>query len=236
MDRNDVNDRNGASVRIAADSPWHELREAERQISRLIAERPEATVREIAPELERLARAIADAREELGTPMDRARHERHQTRHERVADALLPADVGPPSSVLRRRRSADARLALVREWGAWSAGELADRAGSAAANRSALAAAWRSVGRVIGVEWRGRTIYPGFQFAADGQPRSVIGRVVSHLRRAGLSDWQIALWFTSPTGWLDDRRPVDLLEEEAAAVEGAAAGFGERRVERRRSR
>jgi uncharacterized protein (DUF2384 family) len=36
------------------------------------------------------------------------------------------------------------------------------------------------------------------------------------------------LWFTSPNAWLDDRRPVDVLEDASAAVEGAAAGFGER--------
>src|SRR4051794_41017151 len=46
---------------------------------------------------------------------------------EGVVNALLPADVPPPSSVPGWRRSADARLALVREWGAWSADELADR-------------------------------------------------------------------------------------------------------------
>ena len=56
----------------------------------------------------------------------------------------------------------------------------------------------------------------------------MIGAALAHLHRAGLGDWQAALWFTSPTGWLDDRRPVDLLDEDPAAVEAAAARFDER--------
>jgi hypothetical protein len=147
-------------------------------------------------------------------------------RPDRVAD-IPPADDEPLAAAVLRR-DADARLALVREWGAWSAAELADRAGARASDRYALADAWRGNGRIVGVDWNGRTVYPAFQFAADGQPRPVIGRVLAHLRRAGLTDWQAMLWFTSPTAWLDDRRPVDVLEEAPSAVEGAAAGFGER--------
>jgi uncharacterized protein (DUF2384 family) len=51
---------------------------------------------------------------------------------------------------------------------------------------------------------------------------------LEHLRAAGLDDWQAALWFANPTGWLDDRRPVDVLAGEAEAVETAAAQFNDR--------
>jgi hypothetical protein len=141
---------------------------------------------------------------------------------------VLPAQVPSAAGVWHAQRSAEARLELVREWGAWSAAEVADRAGSNAGNRSALASAWRTAGRALGVEWNGKTVFPAFQFGADGQPRPVIGGVLAHLRRAGLSDWQAALWFTSPSGWLDDRRPVDLLDDDPEAVETAAAHFDAR--------
>jgi hypothetical protein len=147
---------------------------------------------------------------------------------ERVIDALLPHEVPPLASVWHAQRNAEARLAFVVEHGAWTAAEVADRAGSQATNRSALASSWRSAGRVIAVEWNGTTLFPAFQFDAAGQPRPAIATALTHLRAAGLSDWQQALWFNTGTGWLDDRRPVDVLDANPAAVVDAAAAFHDR--------
>jgi hypothetical protein len=147
---------------------------------------------------------------------------------ERVIDALLPREVPPLVSVWHAQRSAEARLAFVTEHGAWTAAEVAARAGSQATNRSALASSWRSGGRVLAIEWNGSTVFPAFQFDADAQPRPAIAAVLTHLRAAGLSEWQQALWFNAGTGWLSNRRPVDLLDADPAAVVAAAAAFHER--------
>jgi hypothetical protein len=147
---------------------------------------------------------------------------------ERVIDALLPHEVPPLASVWHAQRNAEVRLAFVLEHGAWTAAEVADRAGSQATNRSALASSWRSTGRVLAVEWNGSALFPAFQFDAAVQPRAAIATVLTHLRAAGLSDWQQALWFNTGTGWLDDRRPVDLLDADPTAVVVAAAAFHER--------
>ena len=66
-------------------------------------------------------------------------------------------------------------------------------------------------------------LFPAFQFDAAVQPRPAIATALTHLRAAGLSDWQQALWFNTGTGWLDDRRPVDLLDADPTAVVVAAA-------------
>src|SRR3954454_8449248 len=58
---------------------------------------------------------------------------------ERVIDALLPHEVPPLASVWHAHRNAEARVACITEHGAWTAAEVADRAGSQATNRSALA-------------------------------------------------------------------------------------------------
>jgi hypothetical protein len=147
---------------------------------------------------------------------------------ERVIDALLPHEVPPLVSVWHAQRNAEARLAFVLEHGAWTAAEVADRAGSQATNRSALASSWRSAGRVLAVEWNGSTLFPAFQFDAAVQPRPAIATALTHLRAAGLSDWQQALWFDTGTGWLNDRRPIDLLDADPSAVVEAAASFHER--------
>ncbi len=226
MESRDAHQLGAASTRPDVASTAHELRRVERALNELAARRGDATVGEIAAELTRLSRCVADARGVLEAAADRECRRRDSGPAENVGDAPSADDESLAAAVLQR--DADARLALVREWGAWSATELADRAGASASNRSALASAWRTSGRVVGVDWNGRTVYPGFQFAPDGQPRPVIGRVLAHLRRAGLTDWQAMLWFASPTAWLDDRRPADALDDAPAAVEGAAAGFGER--------
>ena len=79
---------------------------------------------------------------------------------ERVIDALLPPEVPPPFSVWHAQRTAEARLELVREHGAWTASEVADRANSKATNRSALASSWRTGGRILGVEYHGSVVFP----------------------------------------------------------------------------
>jgi hypothetical protein len=149
-------------------------------------------------------------------------------RLERVVAALLPVDVPPLSEVWHAHRTAEARLECLREHGAWTASELAQRAGSRATNRSALASAWRAAGRIVGVDWHGTTVFPVFQFDAHAQPRAAIAPVLAQLRAAGLDEWEQALWFTTRTGWLDDRRPLDVLDEEPAAVVVAAAAFHDR--------
>ncbi len=210
---------------LSGSGPRDDLASVERRLAELIARRPDATVQEVAAELSQLGGSLARTRAELEAI---ARNGCRTAQLERVVEALLPSEVPSPAGVWHAQRSAEARLELVREWGAWSAAEVADRAGSTAGNRSALASAWRTTGRALAVEWHGKTVFPAFQFGADGQPRPVISAALAHLRRAGLSDWQAALWFTSPTGWLDDRRPIDLLDDDPAAVEAAAARFDER--------
>jgi hypothetical protein len=37
-----------------------------------------------------------------------------------------------------------------------------------------------------------------------------------------ISDWGVALWFTAANGWLDGKRPVDLLKDEPEEVIQAA--------------
>ena len=141
-----------------------------------------------------------------------------------VLDALTPKERGPLSSaaVLQARRNAQARSELLDEFGALTSAEVADAAGSRAGNRSALANRWRDEGRVFAVRVGDQQLYPAFQFGEDGRPLEAVVAALALLGPGGLSDWQTALWFTSPNGWLGGRRPVDLLGEEPAAVAGAA--------------
>lgn len=148
-----------------------------------------------------------------------------QRRFEDLIERLMPerVEVPAPAVVLQARRNAEARTALLGEFGALRSAEVAELAGSRAANRAALANRWRAENRVVAVPVGDELLYPGFQFTLEGRPRPAVGAALAILRSdAGLSDWQAALWFVGANGWLGGRRPVDLLEDDPGAVEAAA--------------
>ena len=64
--------------------------------------------------------------------------------------------------------------------------------------------------------------YPGFQFGADGRPLPAVRDVLEVLFANGLTEWEVALWFTATTSALQDQRPVDLLNDDPGAVVAAA--------------
>lgn len=80
---------------------------------------------------------------------------------------------------------------------------------------------WEQEGRVFSVDERGHHLFPVFQFDREGQPLPVIARVLETLGQQS-KGWELALWFVAGNGWLDDRRPVDLLESEPEEVAQAA--------------
>ncbi len=148
--------------------------------------------------------------------------ERHRLRIEELVDALLPRiDVPPPAALEQARRQAVVRLRLLRDVGAYSADEVAELAGSRAANRSALASRWRREGRIFAVPYDNREVYLGLQFDAAGRPLPGVAAVLAIL--AGWPPWDIALWFVSDNPWLERRRPADLVAEQSHRVARAAA-------------
>jgi hypothetical protein len=140
---------------------------------------------------------------------------------ERLIESMLPATVPSTARVLQARRNALAREALLQEFGALTSAEVADIAGSRAANKAALANRWKQEGRIFPITHHGQTLFPSYQFDAEGQPRPAIAAVLSTLGQQS-RDWELAIWFISSSGWLGGRRPVDLLEGDPAAVAKAA--------------
>jgi hypothetical protein len=142
---------------------------------------------------------------------------------EELAAAMTPDAATPtPPVVLQARRNAEARTYLLKEFGALTAAQVAELAGSEAKNTSALAGRWRREGRLIAVEHHGTVYYPGFQFDSSGKPKAAVADVLRYLAPPAVSPWQQALWFTSANGWLGGRRPVDLLDDQGDAIVAAA--------------
>jgi hypothetical protein len=152
---------------------------------------------------------------------------------ENLIEALTPEhrDLPTPAAVLQARRNVEARNALLEEFGALRSSDIADLAESRAANRAALANRWRAEQRLVAVPVGDELLYPGFQFTSEGKPHPAVGAALEALRsNAEVSDWQAALWFAGPNGWLGGRRPVDVLDAEPDAIADAARREAAERV------
>lgn len=137
-----------------------------------------------------------------------------------MIEAMMPTTVPTAPAVLQARRNSAARSALIEEFGLLTSADVAEINQSQAENRSALASRWKGEGRIFAVRHGGRDYFPGFQFAGDGKPRPVVAEVLGAL--GGDRGWETALWFLAANGYLDDRRPVDLLDGDPEAVAEAA--------------
>ena len=77
---------------------------------------------------------------------------------------------------------------------------------------------------VFAFDWRGSLWLPMFQFQQPemcAKPQSQ--KVLSEL--AGVFDgWSLAVWYLQQNSWLENRRPIDLLDKHPSAVLLAARG------------
>jgi hypothetical protein len=148
---------------------------------------------------------------------------------EALIEAMLPV-VPTTGTASQAVRNATARRAFLAEFPTLTSAEVASSAGSAAKNVAALATRWRKEGRVFAVSSGGQLRYPAFQFDDAGAPLPAIRSVLEVLRGTG-SDWQMALWFATPSPYLPRHaRPVQLLSDQdrlggAARAERALPEF-----------
>jgi len=150
-----------------------------------------------------------------------ARAKERGSRIEALIETLTPPRVESEVVVVQARRNAEARARLADEFGLLSSAEVAELSGSTARNRAAIANRWKKEGRLFAVPIGRAPRFPGFQLDRHGRPRPAIATIIGTLR--GYDGWQLALWFTASNGWLDGRRPVDLLEQDLDAVIAAAS-------------
>lgn len=145
-------------------------------------------------------------------------------RFTRLVEDLMPPTVPSPAWVLQARRNAAARHELLDEFGALASAEVADLVGSRAGNRRAAASRLQANGALFSVDHHGQTLFPGFQFDSDtGQPKPAVAAVLAALpEQLRTGGWQLALWWSTPTAWLDWARPVDVLDKDAEHVVAAA--------------
>lgn len=109
----------------------------------------------------------------------------------------------------RQRR--DAILAA----GVWhtAASAFPDAAGDPEARATTL----RDDRALFGVRFRGRYLYPDFQFESPGEPRKEIRDLLALLPLEE-SDWAAAFWLYQPSRALDGDSPAEMFPKDPARV------------------
>ena len=143
--------------------------------------------------------------------------ERTQTLLAAMADLDRPsdpeADLEIDNAVLRKQYLDQQRT--------FTSSQIRDVSGLKARNPSEPASRWKRHGKIFGVPVGRADRYPAFQFA-DGRPRPEIARVLAALP-GSMSPWQIAFWFASGNGWIEnDAAPQDALHDIDGVLAAAA--------------
>lgn len=96
-----------------------------------------------------------------------------------------------------------------------------ERAIHAGLSKSQTAAAWQRAGRILGLPMQGKTLFPAFQFDANGQPLALLKPVLGALP-ADRSAWQRALWLVAPNEWTRGIAPIEFIRRDDETVLMAA--------------
>lgn len=75
--------------------------------------------------------------------------------------------------------------------------------------------------RAVGLVWDRTPWIPAFQFDDFGCVTPAVEAVLRELTPA-FNEWELSGWFVTPSCWLDQRRPVDLIDANQALVFEAA--------------
>ncbi|MFF0904971.1 UNVERIFIED_CONTAM: hypothetical protein RF653_14950 [Kocuria sp. CPCC 205316] len=161
-----------------------------------------------------------------------AAHLVRQLHHQaRTAAALrrslsaLTGDVSPEQAY-RAQTTENAWRAIEREYGLFSAAEVAQVVGSTAKSAKSYATDARKAGRLLAVKRMNKLLYPGFQLTHTG-PLLVIRHLHQTAQRLEVGEESVLLWLTAPTTWWgEDSRPVDHLQEPEEVVRAFEVHYG----------
>lgn len=127
------------------------------------------------------------------------------------ATAQLQAEPNPDKSTLEWRER------FVSDHECWTSEEVAKQSGSRARNVSAIASRWTDEKKVFYVRWRGKNLFPKFQFQ-DGNPIPAVSRVIRTFPEH-TTGWELGYFFTTPNSYLRGRKPLELLKRNPAQLD-----------------
>lgn len=138
--------------------------------------------------------------------------------------ALSPARAGPlsaPEDDFDEAEFASMRAAYHAAGGFAGGDDLARLLEDCGRGSFASLARMVVAGEVFGFTWRHTFWIPMFQFTDDLAVKPGLKAVLAELA-SEFDGRRLADWFVEPNGWLDERRPIDVLDDAADQVLQAA--------------
>lgn len=167
-----------------------------------------------------LARALlAEARNLQGAESDRTRSELLEVMQSVGLDPVPHATVAAAERLARHRDA----LVLSGAYTFEALAELRGDDGGGSATRTWVSRK-RRTNELFTVQYRDSVLVPAFQIRM-GAPIAQLREPLTVLVDAGFQGWELWSWFTTPSGYLSGRAPIDILDEDSAAVARAAGQF-----------
>ena len=145
---------------------------------------------------------------------------------EALGEAIRAAHVTASPALARSAQAAQNLYSRIEsEFGLLSSAEAGARMGSRSIAARNLALTARRDRRILGFQ-RGRyQVFPGFQFDERGL-RPVVADLISLGDAHDRSETGLIQWLMSPTTYLQNQRPVDILDQPDELLKTAATSFG----------
>lgn len=153
------------------------------------------------------------------------RANRREQRIDAMMDGMLDLDPFDEAEAGIDVDNAEIRTRFLEEFPVLTSAAIHARAGHTSKNAAQTAASWKRAGRILSLSYRGRDLFPAFQFDADGRPWPLLKEVLATLPQ-DLTSWQRAFWLVAEDFRLDGRKPIDLIQIGDRSVLEAARHAG----------
>lgn len=178
------------------------------------------------PASEGMARVMREMSRMVPALMTEKTAERREARIEGILGHLLDFDPLASAEARIDAMNAELRRDFLADFPVVEAATVHARAGHGGTNKAQTAAAWRRAGRILGLPYAGRIVYPLFQFDDAGQPWPLLRPVLGALP-ADRTPWQRAFWLVGPNERLDGDPPIEAIRRGEDGVLEAARHAGE---------
>ena len=117
-----------------------------------------------------------------------------------------------PESVRAQQATENLVSGIAAEFGLLTGTEVGELLGSSSKESSRnLASARHRAGELLAIRRGNHLAFPTFQFTADGSPLPVIAALRSLAKHHDWSEPDLFVWLVTPSGRLDNVRPVDVM-------------------------
>jgi hypothetical protein len=139
-----------------------------------------------------------------------------------LIEALTPDVEFSPNRIQEARMMGQARAAILQAGDFVRAADIADAAHFSAKNPSSQPNRWKRNGQIFAIHYKGTDLYPAYALddKASLKPLPIVAEILKLF--PDKDGWQIAFWFASINGYLNDKAPKDLLNSRPKDVLSAA--------------